>query len=111
MIERKKRAFTTGVHSTAPRPKSDPQAPLFVVIRAKPKYVGRYAERDRNGRWWFRVDKGCKRVRLPKDPTAPEFHNAYNAALVDAIARETDDGSDCDELERWHAQQRKELAK
>lgn len=99
----------TGVHSAAPQPKSDPQAPLFVGTHAKP--LPRYAERDRNGRIWFRVDKGCKRVRLPNDPTTAEFHGAYCEALVDAAARETDDGSDCVELERWHDQQRKELAK
>lgn len=77
-----------------------------VTRAAKP--LPRYAERDRNGRLWFCVDGGA-RVPLPKDPT--KFHDAYNAALVDAIARETDDGYDCIELERWHDQQRRELAK
>jgi hypothetical protein len=27
---------------------------------------------------------------LPDDPTTPEFHAAYNVALVDAIAAEDD---------------------
>lgn len=82
-----------------------------VTLAAKPRpRLPRYAERDRNGRLWFRVDGGA-RTLLPKDPTTPEFHRAYNAALVDAIAREDDDGYDCIELERWHDQQRRELAK
>jgi hypothetical protein len=49
----------------------------------------RYAERDRSGRLWFRVDGGA-RVPLPDDPTTPEFRAAYSAALVDAIAMEDD---------------------
>lgn len=79
-----------------------------VTRAAKP--LPRYAERDRNGRIWFRVDGG-KRTPLPKDTTLPEFSAAYNAALVDAIAREDDDGYDCIELEAMHRAQRRGTAK
>jgi len=98
----------TGVHSTAPQPTSNPQAPLFVGTRAKP--LPRYAERDCSGRVWFRVDGG-KRVPLPKDPTTPEFRAAYSAALVDVAAREDDDGYDCIELEVMHRAQRRDRVK
>jgi hypothetical protein len=55
--------------------------------------IPRYVERDhRNGNLSFRVDRGA-RIPLPKDPTTPEFRAAYSAALVEAIAMETD----CDE--------------
>ncbi|WP_439925666.1 hypothetical protein [Nitrobacter sp. JJSN] len=97
----------TGVHSTAPQPASNPQAPLFVGTRAKP--LPRYAERDRNGRVWFRVDR-CARVQLPKDPTTPEFRAAYNAALVEAAASEPDH-DDWSELEAMHRAQRRGTAK
>lgn len=64
----------------------------------------RYAHRDRNGDLSFSVDGGF-RVPLPNDPTTPEFRAAHNAALVDAIAREDDDGYDCIELEAMHRAQ------
>jgi hypothetical protein len=35
------------------------------------------------------------------------YNPAYNAALVDAIAAEVDDGSDCVELEELHCAQRR----
>jgi hypothetical protein len=75
------------------------------VTRAAEPLPG-YAERDRNGRVWFRVDRGA-RVPLPNDPTTPEFRAAYNAAMVDAIAAEDDTGDDCRELEAMHAAQRR----
>lgn len=62
-----------------------------LIQHQQKKPLPTYAERDRNGHVWFCIDGG-KRVRLPKDPTTPEFHEAYNVALVDAIAREDDDG-------------------
>ena len=42
-----------------------------------------YREKTRHGRWvlYFRRGKG-RRVRLPDDPTAVEFHDAYQAALT-----------------------------
>lgn len=45
-----------------------------------PPYV--YRERSRHGRWvlYFRRGKG-RRVRLPDNPTTPEFEAAYRAAL------------------------------
>jgi hypothetical protein len=64
----------------------------------------RYAERDRNGNLSFRVDRGA-RIPLPNDPTTPEFRAAYNAALVGAIAAESDD-DDWSELEAMHRAQR-----
>lgn len=49
--------------------------------RRLPPYV--YRERTRHGRavLYFRRGKG-QRVRLPDDPTSPEFEAAYRAALV-----------------------------
>ncbi|MCE2494042.1 MAG: tyrosine-type recombinase/integrase [Alphaproteobacteria bacterium] len=46
-----------------------------------PPYV--YRERTRHGRWvfYFRRGKG-RRVRLPDDPTSPDFESAYHAALI-----------------------------
>jgi hypothetical protein len=72
----------------------------YTVIRAKP--LPRYVERDRSGRFWFRVDRGA-RIRLPNDPASPEFKTAYSAALVDASAAEVDD--DWRELQQWHDEQ------
>jgi hypothetical protein len=78
----------SGVHSTAPQPESDPQAPLFGKVDTRAKRLPRYVERNRcNGNLSFRVDRSA-RILLPKDPTTPEFRAAYNAALVDAIAAE-----------------------
>lgn len=49
--------------------------------RRLPPYV--YRERSRHGRavLYFRRGKG-KRIRLPDDPTTPEFEAAYRAALI-----------------------------
>lgn len=68
------------------------QKKLTPTRYARPS-LPRYVERNhRNGNLSFRVDRGA-RIPLPKDPTTPEFHAAYSAALVDAIAME----NDCDE--------------
>ncbi len=49
--------------------------------RRLPPYV--YRERTRHGRWvlYFRRGKG-KRIRLPQNPSSPEFEAAYHAALT-----------------------------
>jgi hypothetical protein len=62
------------------------------VTRATPNggRLPRYVERNPcNGSLSFRVGRGA-RTPLPNDPTTSEFHRAYNAALVDAIAAEND---------------------
>lgn len=62
------------------------------VTRALPSFV----ERDRRGRLWFRVDRGCPRVPtlLPEDPTTAAFRAAYSKALVDAAAAESEFDND-----------------
>jgi hypothetical protein len=60
-------------------------------ITGRDSSLPRYCERDHgNGNLSFRVGQGA-RVPLPGDRTTPEFHIAYNAALVDAFAMESDD--------------------
>lgn len=60
--------------------------------RALPNFV----ERDRRGRLWFRIDRGCPRVPtlLPQDPTTAAFRAAYSQALVDAAAAESEFDND-----------------
>lgn len=60
--------------------------------RALPNFV----ERDRSGRLWFRVDRGCPRVPtlLPDDPTTAAFRAGYSQALVDAAAAESEFDND-----------------
>jgi hypothetical protein len=73
------------------------------------KPLPRYVERNRTGNLSFRVDRGA-RIRLPNDPTTPEFRAAYSAALVDAIAAESN-SDDWSELEAMHRAQRRGTAK
>jgi hypothetical protein len=75
----------------------DPQLAQIQNLITRNVRLERYAHRDRNGDLYFCVAGGF-RVPLPNDPTTPEFRAAYNAALVDAAAREDDDGYDCVEL-------------
>jgi hypothetical protein len=83
---------------------AEPGITLFIFLvslrqelRTRAKPLPRYCERDpRSGILWFRVDRCCPRIPtpLPDDPTSPEFHTAYNAALVDAAAAESEFDND-----------------
>ena len=76
--------------------------------RRLPPYV--YRERTRHGRWvyYYRRGKG-RRVRLPEDPTTPEFDEAYRAALTGAVPDPRNEQAAAQSL-RWLVERYRESA-